>query len=77
MILAGLYEKPLEIHGQIYCAMRGKGGITPGLETQDQLDVVGVLDTGDVVEGLGVNGLASGSSIVSGWVVSTQLSVCQ
>ena len=42
---------------------------TPGEETQDIPDEVDVLEGGDVVQGVGGYGLASGSSSASGWRV--------
>ncbi len=41
-------------------------GPTPGPETPEQPDEVDEVDAGDVVEGIGVVGLASGSSRVTG-----------
>jgi hypothetical protein len=40
-------------------------GPTPGEEAHDIPDEVDVVDAGDVVEGLGVDGLASGCLVVS------------
>ena len=49
-----------KLHGQIICGNGCEKGPTPGLETPDPPDEPGELDAGDVVEGVGGGGLATG-----------------
>ncbi len=62
----GRNEISQKFTGRIFARSGAKGAYTPGAETPDQPDEVDVLDAGDVVEGLGVNGLASTASSGTG-----------
>ena len=57
--------KPLKSHGQIYCDNCAAKGPYPEVKTPLTPDQPDVVDTGDVVEGLGVDGLATASSSAS------------
>ena len=54
-----------KIFGQIYWRSFAEKGSTPGVETPAIPDVVDVVDAGDGVAGLGVDGLATSSSSTS------------
>ena len=51
------YKTPSKLLGQIYWLIWCKRGSAPGAETPAIPDVVDAVDTGDVVEGVGVDGV--------------------
>ena len=64
----GLYKPPKKFTGRYIVRSGAKGGPCRGAETPDKPDEPVVLDGGDVVEGVGVVDLASGSTSASGWI---------
>jgi hypothetical protein len=64
---APFIEPPQNLRADNLLDLVQKGGL-PGVETPITPDEADVLDAGDVVEGLGVGGLARGSSTASGCV---------
>jgi len=63
---AGLYITPSKLAGRLFAESGAKWGPAPGVETPGLPDEADALDAGDGVEGLGVDGLATGCLALSG-----------